>query len=139
MRVAQANELDAQKIAGSVIDALNRRDPDAMLAFVHPDAEFRARLAAVEGRTYMGLEGFHQYFRDVAETFADPHWALDELVGWRGDNLVVAIRFTARGRDSDVPVEVVAPQVWSFRDGRVWRNVTYRSKAEALEAARLSE
>ena len=130
---------DIHAFAAGMVEALNQRDPDALLALVRPDYEFHSRLMAVEGRAYRGREGFCDYFRDLGESFTDLRWSLDEVVGERGDEAVVVFRFTARGRESSTPVDVLAPQVWTFRDGRPWRNVIYASRQEALEAAGLQE
>ncbi len=134
-----SREIEVAGLAAAVADALNDRNADALLALVNPDYEFHSRLVAVEGRPYRGREGFLDYFRDLDEGFTDVHWDLDEIVGGRGDDVLVVFRFTARGRQSGTPVDVLGPQVWTFRDGTVWRNVIYASKAEALEAAGLSE
>ncbi len=135
--MSQENDLDA--LAAALVDALNERNADALLAVVHPDYEFYSRLVAVEGRAYRGRQGFLNYFRDLDEGFTDVRWNLEEIVGGRGDDVMVVFRFTAHGRESRTPVDVLAPQVWTFRDGRVWRNVIYASRTEALEAAGLAE
>ena len=113
----QAN--DVNRLAAAVADALNGRNADALLALVHADYEFHSRLVAVEGRVYRGREGFHDYFRDLDEGFTDVRWNLEEIVGGRGDDVVVVFRFTARGRESGAPVDALTPQVWTFRDGSV--------------------
>jgi ketosteroid isomerase-like protein len=135
--MSQENEID--KLAAAVAHALNERDPDALLGLVHSDFEFHSRLMAVEGRVYRGRDGFRDYFRDIDESFTDTRWSFDEIVGRSGDEVMVVFRFNARGRESGTPVDVHTAQVWTFRDGKVWRNVTYASRAEALKAAGLSE
>ena len=137
--IAQENEIDANQLAESVIEAMNRSDPDAVFALVDPEVEFHSRLASLPGHAYSGQQGLRDYFRDLGEAFADPRFELDEIVGWQGDHLVVVIRTVAQGRESGLPIDVLTPQVWSFREGRIWRVTTYRAKAEALEAAGLSE
>lgn len=135
--VSQENDIGA--LAAAMIDALNDRNTDGLLALVSPDYEFHSRLVAVEGRAYRGREGFQNYFRDLDESFTDVHWALDEIVGGQGDDVLVVFRFTARGRESGTPVDMLAPQVWTFRDGRPWRNIIYASRSEALKALGLRE
>ena len=134
-----SRENDIHALAAAMINALNERNADALLALVRPDYEFHSHLVAVEGRAYRGREGFQNYFRDLDESFTDLHWALDEIVGGQGDDVMVVFRFTARGRESGTPVDMLAPQVWTFRDGRPWRNVIYASRTEALEALGLRE
>jgi ketosteroid isomerase-like protein len=136
--MAHGDESDLEKLAAAVLDALNGRDSDALLALIHPDYEFHSRFAAVERGTYRGPEGIRDYFRDLEEGFADAHWELREVVDAPGDEVVTVFQFIARGRKSGVPVDLLTPMVWTFRDGKVWRNVIYPSKAEALKAAGLS-
>jgi len=130
---------DAEGFVASALEALNGRDPDALAALGHPDAEFTSVLASTEGRVYRGRDGWRDYFRDIEETFVDFAWGLEEIVGWGGDDLVVVSRLTGRGRASRAPVEVSLATVWSFREGKPWRGITYSSKDDALEAAGLSE
>ena len=125
-------------LVAAFVEALNAGDADAMLALVHPDYEFFSRLVAVEGRAYRGPEGFADYFRDIAEGFSGARWELMEIVGGRGDRVMLVFRFTAVGRESRAPVEMAVPQVWTFRDGLVWRNDVYRLREEALKAAGLT-
>ena len=135
-----ATDEDRRSLIASIVDALNRHDPDAMRELVHPDYEFHARFAALEGRVYRGPRGFHDYFRDLDDGFEDLRWELDELVQPPDEaNLFAAFRFTARGRGSGIPIDMSVHQVWAFRDGLAWRNVSYASKAEALEAAGLAK
>ena len=133
------SEEDRGKLVSSVFDAVDRRDLDAVMALVHPDAEFHSRLAASEGRVYKGREGVRNFFRDVDEAFDEVHRGAIEIVGMRGENVVLVSRIAGTGRGSGIPIEVERPQVWTFRDGKPWRSVVYDSIADALEAAGLSE
>jgi ketosteroid isomerase-like protein len=138
-RAMSEEKVEVEKLAASVLDALNRRDPDALLDMVHPDYELHSRLVAVEGNVYKGPEGFREYFRDLEGGFRDFRWEADEIIGEPPGNVVVVFRFRGRGRESGVPVGGLAAQLWIFRDGKVWRNTVYRTKSEALEAAGRSE
>ena len=131
---------DREKLIASVLDAFNRHDPGAVRGLVHPEYEFHSRIAALDGRVYQGPAGFEEYFGDIDDGFVESRWEFDEAEQPPDDDkLFVVFRFTAHGRESGIPIDRLAPQVWSFRDGLVWRNVSFASKAEALEAAGLSE
>ena len=52
--------------------------------------------------------------------------------------MIVVNRVRMRGRGSGVEVEATGAQVWTIRDGKFQRAKLYQSKAEALEAVRLS-
>jgi ketosteroid isomerase-like protein len=68
-------------------------------------------------------------------TFEDP-----ELIE-AGDQVVACFeRHEMKGAGSGVDVTMpVYTWVWSIRDGKVWRATIYMDRAEALEAAGLSE
>ena len=137
--MSRENAVDADALATAVVEALNARDADALAALVHPDIEFHSRLVALEGRVYRGRNGLADYLRDMEAAFTNARYEVDEIVGWRAEDLVVVIRTTAQGHESGIPIDVLAPQVWSFRDGKPWRNVTYSSRDDALAAAGSSE
>ena len=126
---------EIERLALDVIEALNRGDAEALLSLVHADYEFRSRLVGVEGRLYRGPSGFNEYFRDLGEGFTDVRWELEKILDAGGGSPVVVFRIRARGRGSGAPVDALTPQVWTFRDGRVWRADAYRSLEEALDAA----
>jgi ketosteroid isomerase-like protein len=130
---------DARALATELVDALNARDLERLMALTHPEIEFHSRFIALEGGVYKGHAGMSEYFRDIEAAFVNARWEIDEIVGWRGDELVIVIRTTGNGRESGVPIDTTTPQVWTFRDGMPWRNVTYSSVEEALNAAVVPE
>jgi ketosteroid isomerase-like protein len=131
--------VDAEVMLARALEALNARDVDALMMIVDPELEFRSRLTQVEGREYRGRQGIEDFLSDVDEAWADVAWSVDEIIGWRGDDLVLVVRNKARGETSGAPFEVPTFHVWSFRDGRPWRGSAYESRDEALEAAELPE
>ena len=62
-----------------------------------------------------------------------------EFIEAPGDRVVTLIRQSGRGRESGVPIEVHAFQVFTIQDGKVRRAELFLERAEALEAAGLSE
>jgi ketosteroid isomerase-like protein len=53
--------------------------------------------------------------------------------------VVVDARVTARGKQTAIPVEQRAAQLWTIRGGRVIRIRAYASLSEALESVGLEE
>jgi ketosteroid isomerase-like protein len=100
-------------VVAALFDAFARRDAEAALPYVHPEAEFWPRgTNEMRGRDepYRGPDGVREYLADV-----DRLW--DELVVEPGELRSVAggvVAFgTARGRIAGEPVEM--PVVWLFR------------------------
>lgn len=87
-----------------------------------------------DGTVFKGYEGTLEWLSDTADTWAEYHQELEEIVE-RGDDVVVTVRISARGGGSGVPVAQEFATVWTFKDGRAVLARSYGSKAEALEAA----
>jgi ketosteroid isomerase-like protein len=51
----------------------------------------------------------------------------------------VIVRIRGRAKASGVPVEAVTAQIWTWRDGKMWRNQVFADPREALEAVGLRE
>jgi ketosteroid isomerase-like protein len=121
------------------LEVFNSEDLERILTFMHPEfeAEVPAELSA-EPDTYSGHDGIRRYF----ESFRD---AMDEIRFhperfWdAGESVVVAARLTAKGRQTEIPVEQRFAQVWSIRDGRAIGVKTYATVAQALQAVGLRE
>jgi ketosteroid isomerase-like protein len=119
------------------VDAFNRRDLNAFLALMDDDVEAVSRLDAIEG----GLRG-HDGIRRWWESWFDvwPDYEI-EVVGVRdlGDVTLANLRALGHGAGSDVPFEDRAWQLARWRHGKcvLWR--VFNNRAEALEAAGLSE
>jgi ketosteroid isomerase-like protein len=52
-----------------------------------------------------------------------------------GENVLLMVRRRARERDTGESADRVAPQLWTFRDGKVVRITSYTDEAEARRAA----
>jgi ketosteroid isomerase-like protein len=118
-------------------DAFNRRDMDALLAFMDTDVEFVSRLVPMEGH-YHGHGGIRRWWDVLLDTL--PDFAI-EVVEVRdpGDLTVATVRTRGHGAGSDNPLDETVWQVVRWRRGKCawWRN--FHTRAEALEAVGLSE
>ena len=56
-----------------------------------------------------------------------------------GASVVVAVRLSAKGRSTGIPVEQNLGQVWTFRDGKAIQIESYVSYPEALKSVGLAE
>jgi ketosteroid isomerase-like protein len=122
-----------------VYDAINRHDLDAFLAFMDPEVEGVARFLGMEGDPYFhGHSGVREWWRDLHATF--PDYSAEVLeVRDVGELVFVSVRIRGHGADSGVPFDEALWHTGKLRDGKVawWR--TFRSEAEALNAAGLRE
>lgn len=123
-------------------DALNERDLDTVLSFVHPDVEWLPALGpgGMEGNVYRGKEAYERWLREeLPEVWQDFR---GEDLEFRGlsDGRVLLLGFLhGRGRASGAEVRVPFGQLAQFRDGQAIRIEAYPDHESALEAARLME
>ena len=88
--------------------------------------------------TYDGPEGFLQLTLDWAEAFDELVMTGEEFID-AGDQVIVRTLHKSRGVGSGAPVETDIWYVWTVRGGKAVRLDIFNEKAEALEAAGLSE
>ncbi|MDQ3571546.1 MAG: nuclear transport factor 2 family protein [Actinomycetota bacterium] len=122
-----------------VYDAINRGDLEAMLALLHPEGEFIPRLLGLEGGgIYRGHDGVREWWQSIFSAFPDFNATVLEVRAV-ADATVSNVRFQGRGEGSGVPFEDTIWQVVRWRDGKAIWVKSYRDRADALEAAGLSE
>jgi ketosteroid isomerase-like protein len=118
--------------------ALNSGDFDAAIALLDPDVEFDVSRRTFDPGVFHGHEGVRENLSLVGEQWAmfrqEPQ---DFIVA--GDDVVVPIRFIGVGRQSGVETTANAAHVWTFQNGKIVRQRTFQTLAEALEAVGLSE
>jgi ketosteroid isomerase-like protein len=121
------------------LEAFNSGDIERILAFTHRDFEgVVPPELSPEPDTYRGHDGIRRYF----QSFQD---AMDEICFhperfWEvGDSVVVAMRLTARGRQTGIPVEQRFTQLWTMCEGKAMSVRTHTSLSDALEAVGLAE
>ena len=122
----------------SGFEAMTRGDISRILAFVHPDFEtvVPPELSA-EPSAYRGHDGVRRYFESFYDAMRDIRFDADHI--WdAGDAIVVALRLTARGKETGIPVEQHVGQVWTIRDGMAIRVENFVTVSEALKSVGLS-
>jgi ketosteroid isomerase-like protein len=124
-------------------EAFNRGDlADAAKDF-DPNIEWRIPFQLPDSppdETYHGPEGVVRFWETWRTAFDDFRVELEEIID-AGDRIIVFAAVRGRGAGSGAEVKTPSfPQVWTFgEDGRPVRVEMYASRAEALEAAGLSE
>jgi ketosteroid isomerase-like protein len=116
------------------LDAWNRRDVDAVLQVLHPEAELHPMKAVLEGTVYRGAEGFKAFNRDMAEDWESFHLEGNEFRDL--DDSTVLVLGTVHGRAAS-GMDIEAPAAWVCRlvDGKVTRVQFYADEAAALAAS----
>jgi ketosteroid isomerase-like protein len=125
------------KLAHRVVDAFNQRDLDALLALMDDDVEGVPPVASIEGH-YHGHAGIRRWWESLLSGLSD---FTVEIVEVRdlGDLTVALLRNRAHGAVSNAPVEERLWFVGEWREGKAIWWQSFRTEAEALEAAGLRE
>jgi len=118
------------EIVDRLIAAWGRRDLESALDEMHPRCEIRG----VEAReTLRGHEGVAAGFRDWFEAFEE--FTIEpESFTLDGDRVLVAMRQRARGKGSGIEIEQRFYQLFTLRDGMVFRFEEYSEEADAWKA-----
>jgi len=124
------------------VDAVNRRDPDAFIACVHPDVVWDATGMPETRGIYRGRAQVREWFEKsfLDEVWENFHVEVEEITEAPDGRVFLGISATARGGRSGVEVE--GPRAWQvcwFADGMITRRKLFFDRDEALEAAGLSE
>lgn len=119
--------------------AFSSGEMDEILAMLHPEFEtvVGPELSA-EPDAYRGHDGVRRYFdsfRDAMDQIRFEPLRLREA----GTSVVAAVRLSAQGRSTGIPVEQRLGQVWTIQDGKVIRVRSYLTYDEALRVAGIGE
>ena len=114
----------------SFVENADLLDPDMVWDMSHvglPDA------ASFTG--HLGVLGF---LNTLTESFASEHIDAEDIVD-SGDQVLVMVRLSGRGRTSGIDVDQRFAMVWTLRDGRAIRMDMYLTRDEGLKAVGLEE
>jgi uncharacterized protein len=121
-------------------EAFARGDVDAVLALLDPDIDWHPAIAPILGVEIMpGREAVRGFLtRDLFEGFdqfrAEP-LSFEDL----GDFVLVTVRYSGRGGGSGIELDQTFAALFELRDGKTISMRDYATRAEALEAAGLSQ
>ena len=128
-------------LARKAIDALNRRDYDALVAFLSPDVVWEA-LEGISGigELYRGRAGVREWIALMSEnTEGGFHTGIEQMADLGDDRVFIAVVLKARRRGSGLPFEYRTWQIIWFADGLITRRQVFWTRAEALKTAALRE
>ena len=118
------------------LDAFNRRDKAAWLAFYDPEFENVPPRDWPEAAAIKGPEGTWDFYVESQEPWEGAPFEVGELID-AGDKVVAETLAQVRGKSSGAAVAWSYWHVVTFRDGKALRSEWFTERAEALEAAGL--
>jgi ketosteroid isomerase-like protein len=128
------------EIVREATEAMLRGDAAAALDALDPEIEWHATVGGVdEGRIYHRREEVAQAFADYFAVWERIELRADDYIDAGDDEVVVFFHEVAKGRSSGAVVETNTGTVNTVRDGKIVRVRSYMDRAQALEAAGLSE
>jgi ketosteroid isomerase-like protein len=118
-------------LAGDIQTALDALDPEI---------EWHATVGGIDqGRVYKGREEVVQAFVEYFENWERMEMRVDKYIDAGGDEVVVFHHEVAKGRASGAVVETDTGSISTIRNSKIVRVRAYMDRAQALEAAGLSE
>jgi hypothetical protein len=123
--------------------AANRRDFATLLLGFDPAIEFHqsygARLMPPDQEDVLyGHDGYRQAWQTLLDGFPNVRLEPEELLDL-GDRFLLTIQMKASGPSSGIPVSERVFQLFTIRRGLIVRQEDFTDRAQALEAAGLSE
>ena len=134
------------EVVREMIDAVNRRDPDAFVACLTPGVEWddREGWPGIRG-VYHGRAGVREWWEAFLEVSESVHAEIEEveeieeITEGNGGRVLLGVLGTFRGESSGVETEARAWYVFWLVDGKVARGKLFWARDRALEAAGLRE
>jgi ketosteroid isomerase-like protein len=118
--------------------AMERGDIPALLELCDPEIEFDSSDSVFDPTVFHGHKGLLDFFSRSADMWESQRFEAQEFIPAGDDRVLIPHRVVSVGRDG---VEVVArnANLVTLREGKAVRIKSFQTKADALEAAGLSE
>ncbi len=128
------------EIVARVFRGYDDRDLESILDHVHPDVEIDySNSSAPDASVYHGIAACRAFVQGRYDYFEQTGFVAAELIDAPPDAVIAVGNLRATGRASGVTIEAPNTTLWTLGDGKVLRIKLYQSRAEALQAAGLSE
>jgi ketosteroid isomerase-like protein len=114
-----------------VIDAFNAHDADAWAAEMTQDGTFTSAYWGIDGRTYVGRDGFVEYFQQMGEQWETFALELERVEMSNGKAVAVA-KLNAKEPGTQVSVSPEQGFLFEFRGDKVASVVTVPNLDDAL-------
>jgi ketosteroid isomerase-like protein len=113
------------------------QQPDYEL--LHKDVAWHTAQDLPDSDTYRGHDGVADLYSEWIESFEDFRVDVEEVIDGGSETVVVITRLRGRFRGSSEEVNLTEAHVWKLLEGKAIEIREYRTRAEGLEAAGLSE
>ncbi len=127
------------EIVRNAMEAFNRRDRDAWLALQDPEVEFRADPEWPESGAVAGPEAIWDFVVGLADAWEQDDFEMVDVIDVANAKLVARFRRPVRGKASGIADVLDYWAVNTLRQGRILSHEWFANRADALEAAGLSE
>ena len=127
------------EVVRQIFEAFNKRDWDAWESHHHPDFEWSDPPEAPGGGKHHGVGDVRRSMEEFLATGDDWQVEVDGVDAVGKERVLMRGRSVFSDRVSGFPVEDPVFQLFDLEGGRVRRVQTFRSTADALEAAGLQE
>jgi ketosteroid isomerase-like protein len=125
------------EVVSQAISAINERDVDAYLALCNSDFELINPLASIEGSN-RGEEGIRTFFDSLKEGTRRFEMEVERLQTL-DDNRVLASLALRGETEGGFPLSHELTNLYELKGGKLSRVRVFTNRAQALEAAGLSE
>jgi ketosteroid isomerase-like protein len=117
----------------SLLEAWNRGDVDETLDHFDPECEVAFRPQVPEPGPFRGRAELRGWIEDFRGVWDSSKVELVETVAEEEDRLVVVLHLTSEGAGSGIGTELVWPNLFEFRGGRILRWRDFNERQEALD------
>jgi len=124
---------------GPVVDALDHDSMAVVYEFLDPQIEFHTDPRLPEAGIYRGVEAVRARWGQFGESFDEFIYEAEDIIDLEDGRVLVLMRLHARGKDSGARVEARPGWIYTTRHGLAVRIDAFLDRAQALEAAGLSE
>jgi ketosteroid isomerase-like protein len=132
------SEENIERIRSSIL-GFNDRGVDAFVENVAPDAEFHPPKESFEPGIYRGPDGVRTYWERIGETFEERRVEAVDMIDVDDTRVIAVVKGFVKTPHFEGEVEMNWAWLYTMHDGLVTHVVGFTDRAQALEAAGVSE
>jgi ketosteroid isomerase-like protein len=126
------------EVVRRIYEQLNRGDVEGVIELCDDDFLMDMSERVFNPDTYRGHDGIRRFYEGVRDAWESYRWTVEET-RVRGDSVVAMLHCQGQSRQGGPTVDWRVAWLWKLRRGRPVSLRFYRDRANALEAAGLSE